>query len=465
MGDSGGVGDSAPCCCCCCCAVFIPFCPLEVEIGEPPDDQYICDATSLLVSSCGAHRQPLVRANVGVVSVKCWNFSALASGVASHGWIALRLQTSETGAVALPRLFSGVGPKVANLVLSVSFGDPDSGLVVDTHVHRLAGRLGWTDPQRHKTAEHTRRALERWVPKAARVELTLMLVGFGQEVCKPTAPQCADCPVNHLCPSAFGVQSARQADSPKGARQSTSVSPFFKPRVQEGPDADSGPKATPKNGLAVPGEAGPKRNAETAAPNPKRRRVIDVDAGIPTEALATPDPSGNHESPSLRQEPSSHPKPEDELRVPVGAHLRPGAGVAPDPNAEVGPSHNPNLRHGMGVDLSLLEADACPDSQANKEPTPSLGAEAEADPNVRVTAGPHHDAAPRVQDNAHDVAEVAREPDICREVETDRILFLDEEASPDAGFEIDGSPRISSEFGAVSESCATAHVLPPEPPN
>ncbi|EKX40345.1 hypothetical protein GUITHDRAFT_43372, partial [Guillardia theta CCMP2712] len=97
----------------------------------------------------------------------------------------------------------GVGPKIANLVLSVGLGDESAGLVVDTHVHRVAGRLGWAVKSADGgKAEDSRRMLEEWVPESERVDFTLVLISFGQTVCTPLRPSCDVCPVRACCPSA-----------------------------------------------------------------------------------------------------------------------------------------------------------------------------------------------------------------------------------------------------------------------
>ena len=88
----------------------------------------------------------------------------------------------------------GVGDKIANLMRSVAFGDTDAGIVVDTHVHRIAHVLSWVPPvaaragdffRKHNgktfdTPEGTRIKLEEWVPSEHRSEFALAVIGFGQ---------------------------------------------------------------------------------------------------------------------------------------------------------------------------------------------------------------------------------------------------------------------------------------------
>ena len=77
--------------------------------------------------------------------------------------------------------FPGVGPKMANLVLNCAF-NKQSGICVDSHVHRLCGKLGWgcRKCKDCREPEHTRLALEGWLPHDLWGEFTVVLVGLGQ---------------------------------------------------------------------------------------------------------------------------------------------------------------------------------------------------------------------------------------------------------------------------------------------
>ncbi|KAI2668109.1 Endonuclease III-like protein 1 [Labeo rohita] len=94
----------------------------------------------------------------------------------------------------------GVGPKMAHLAMDIAWNRV-SGIGVDTHVHRISNRLGWTKKET-KTPEETRRALEEWLPRNLWSEINWLLVGFGQQVCLPVAPLCSMCLNQHTCPSA-----------------------------------------------------------------------------------------------------------------------------------------------------------------------------------------------------------------------------------------------------------------------
>lgn len=100
----------------------------------------------------------------------------------------------------------GVGPKMAYLAMSCGWGRT-VGIGVDTHVHRIANRLGWL-PAPTKQPEQTRKALEAWLPRDLWDEVNHLLVGFGQTVCKPVGPKCTSCLNIELCP--FGRNQAKR---------------------------------------------------------------------------------------------------------------------------------------------------------------------------------------------------------------------------------------------------------------
>ncbi|MEK7545573.1 MAG: endonuclease III [Patescibacteria group bacterium] len=92
--------------------------------------------------------------------------------------------------VALP----GVGRKTANCVLCYAFGK--SAIAVDTHVHRIANRLGWV---RTNDVEKTETALMRLIPKDLWLRVNRVFVQFGRNICIPGRPRCYACPIARLC--------------------------------------------------------------------------------------------------------------------------------------------------------------------------------------------------------------------------------------------------------------------------
>ena len=91
----------------------------------------------------------------------------------------------------------GVGPKTAACVLTFSMGRP--AFPVDTHVHRVARRLGWV-PER-ATAEQAHTALRDLVPADIRHDLHVALIAHGRRVCHARRPDCPACVLRELCPA------------------------------------------------------------------------------------------------------------------------------------------------------------------------------------------------------------------------------------------------------------------------
>jgi len=97
----------------------------------------------------------------------------------------------------------GVARKTANCVLGTWFGK-NEGVVVDTHVGRLALRLGLLDAARDdKDAVKIEQDLLTLFPKAARTFLAHALIQHGRGVCAARKPKCAECILKKLCPSAM----------------------------------------------------------------------------------------------------------------------------------------------------------------------------------------------------------------------------------------------------------------------
>jgi endonuclease-3 len=97
---------------------------------------------------------------------------------------------------------AGVGRKTANVVLGTAFGIP-SGVVVDTHVHRISRRLGLTtadDPVRIE------RELIEILPKKEWIDYSHRLIWHGRKICKARRPLCEECPMKGFCPR-IGLES------------------------------------------------------------------------------------------------------------------------------------------------------------------------------------------------------------------------------------------------------------------
>ena len=91
----------------------------------------------------------------------------------------------------------GVGRKTANVILGNAFGI-DEGVVVDTHVKRLASLLGFT---KEESPEKVERDLMELFPREHWTMLSHLLIWHGRRVCIARRPKCEACAVSHLCPS------------------------------------------------------------------------------------------------------------------------------------------------------------------------------------------------------------------------------------------------------------------------
>lgn len=92
----------------------------------------------------------------------------------------------------------GVGRKSANVIRSVAFKKP--GLGVDTHVHRVANRLGLVNS---KLPEQTEKALKEQIPEECWSKAHHLLIFHGRRICQARKPQCNNCLLEGLCEKRF----------------------------------------------------------------------------------------------------------------------------------------------------------------------------------------------------------------------------------------------------------------------
>ena len=93
-------------------------------------------------------------------------------------------------------MLPGVGRKTANLVMILAFKSMRN-ICVDTHVHRIANRLGWV---RTRVPDETEQALYRATDQQWWPYVNLYLVTWGQNVCRPVYPRCGNCAIADECP-------------------------------------------------------------------------------------------------------------------------------------------------------------------------------------------------------------------------------------------------------------------------
>jgi len=116
----------------------------------------------------------------------------------------LPLEEARAWLVAL----EGVGPKTAAIVLCFAFGRP--AFPVDTHVHRLAIRIGFVPPK--ISADKAHPALEAIVPGHDHYAFHLNLIRLGREICQARRPRCAVCPLPMFC--AYYQANSRSTNAP-----------------------------------------------------------------------------------------------------------------------------------------------------------------------------------------------------------------------------------------------------------
>ena len=172
--------------------------------------------TPAAMAAAGPELEELIR-STGFFNAKARSLrGACRAIVEEHGGTVPRTMAALN---ALP----GVGRKTANVVLGNAFGSPD-GVVVDTHVGRLARRLGWsgsTDP------EKVERDLNALLPRAEWVFPGPALILHGRRPCTSRAPRCSGCLLEEICPKVgvtftakpgAGARSAAEARKPAAAR-------------------------------------------------------------------------------------------------------------------------------------------------------------------------------------------------------------------------------------------------------
>jgi len=91
----------------------------------------------------------------------------------------------------------GVARKTANIVLGNSFGKVE-GIAVDTHVRRLANRLGFSE---HNDPDKIERDLMARIPRTRWFSFSYVLIDHGRAICQAKKPRCRECIVEELCPS------------------------------------------------------------------------------------------------------------------------------------------------------------------------------------------------------------------------------------------------------------------------
>ena len=111
--------------------------------------------------------------------------------------------------------FRGVGEKTACCVLLFACGRP--AFPVDTHIHRVARRLGWVAASATRAVSHA--VLARAIPEARYLEAHLNMIAIGRRTCRPVRPACPACPLRPGCRYGAASRPAGTRADRRGARR------------------------------------------------------------------------------------------------------------------------------------------------------------------------------------------------------------------------------------------------------
>ncbi|TVR14333.1 MAG: endonuclease III [Planctomycetota bacterium] len=172
---------------------------LAVVLSAQATDSSVNRATRTLFAQANSPQEiialgvagviPHIR-HIGLYNAKAKHLVALCQALLErhHG----QVPNTRAALQALP----GVGRKTASVVLNIAFGQPE--IAVDTHVHRVANRLGMSATTK---VDHTEQVLCTRTPQKHRLHAHHYLILHGRYTCTARKPACSTCPLAHLCPS------------------------------------------------------------------------------------------------------------------------------------------------------------------------------------------------------------------------------------------------------------------------
>ncbi len=151
----------------------------------------------------------------GLANIKAPRILAILREIAARQRGSLDLSWMRTAGTPKVRRYlrslPGVGPKTAACVLAFALNRPV--LPVDTHVFRVARRLGFLGRGTDAAAAHD--VMEEMVPARLRVGMHVGMIRLGRQICRAGRPSCEICPVQDLCPTAPTIL----ADDRRGGRR------------------------------------------------------------------------------------------------------------------------------------------------------------------------------------------------------------------------------------------------------
>ncbi len=207
---------------------------VRVNMVTPELFRRFPDVSALAASPPGALEE--VIRSTGFFNAKAKSLRGMANALVSeHGGEVPRTMEA---LLALP----GVGRKTANVVLGNVWGAPD-GVVVDTHVGRVARRLGWT---RETDAGKAERDLNRIIPKARWTWISHALIQHGRRICTARRPQCERCTLADVCPKVGVAKAEREKKNERERKRKISL------RVKKATAADAASRGRHAKALRAP---------------------------------------------------------------------------------------------------------------------------------------------------------------------------------------------------------------------
>lgn len=142
----------------------------------------------------------------GLANVKASRIRAVLSGILEQRGeldLAFLRDLADDEVMGFLTALPGVGPKTAAIVLAFALGR--QAIPVDTHVHRVATRLGLVPKT---NAARAQRLLEETVPVRSKTEFHMGLIAHGRQTCTAQRPKCSACVLLDLCPTGAGTTKA-----------------------------------------------------------------------------------------------------------------------------------------------------------------------------------------------------------------------------------------------------------------
>ena len=186
--------------------------PLELVVGTVLSaqctDKRVNEVTKTLFLKYGT-AQDYANANLAILKKEIYSTGFF--NTKTHYLIGIGKRLMEAYDGRVPQTFDdlltlpGVSRKTAHLIMAKAWKQP-TGIAVDTHVRRIAPRLGWTREQ--KNVQTIERDLNKLLDPKDYLDTNEYLIMLGRDLCK-ARPHCAKCPLSDICPMGMNTISKK----------------------------------------------------------------------------------------------------------------------------------------------------------------------------------------------------------------------------------------------------------------